>query len=99
MTLARLRILLTIGLFLSACHHALPEQSGWAGTIELANGTIHLPFRMFLDLHSTSPAGYFLIGNEKAPIPEITRQGDSITLAFSEYGAEMRAAWNGAQLN
>jgi thiol-disulfide isomerase/thioredoxin len=92
-------ILFALLLMSLGCHRAFPEQSGWAGTIELANGTIHLPFRMFLDLHSTSPTGYFLIGDEKAPIPEITRQGDSITLAFSEYGAEMRAAWNGVQLN
>ena len=99
MTFARLQLFLTIGLFLFACRRSFPEQSAWAGTVELANGTIHLPFRMFLDFHSTKPTGYFLIGDEKAPIPEITRQGNSVTLTFSEYGAEMRAAWNGTQLN
>src|SRR5215467_10461205 len=99
MTFARLQFLLTIGLFLFACRRALPEQSAWAGTLELANGTIHLPFRMFLDFHSTKPTGYFLVGNEKAPIPEITRQEDSITFAFSEYGAEMQGVWNGSELD
>jgi thiol-disulfide isomerase/thioredoxin len=81
-----------------SCRHALPEQGTWNGTVELANGTIHLPFRMFLDLRSTNPAGYFLIGEEKSPIPEIIRKGDSVTFAFSEYGAEMRGAWDGSQL-
>src|SRR6266571_2398 len=81
------------------CGRAIPEQDTWKGTVELAGGTIHLPFRMFLDLHSTVPAGYFLIGDEKAPIPEITRQGDSVVFTFSEYGAEMRGVWNGSQLN
>jgi thiol-disulfide isomerase/thioredoxin len=95
----RVRILLSLLLMCFACRRALPEQSAWAGTVELAKGTIHLPFRMFLDFHSTKPTGYFLIGNEKAPIPEISRQGDSIALTFSEYGAEMRGAWNGVQLH
>ena len=40
-----------------------------------------------------------MIGYEKALISEITWQGDSVIFAFSEYGAEMRGAWNGSQLN
>jgi thiol-disulfide isomerase/thioredoxin len=88
-----LTVLLSIG-----CRKALPDQGTWAGNVDLANGTIHLPFEMFLDLRATMPTGYFLIGDEKAPIPEITRQGDSLTFTFSEYGAEMHGAWNGSQL-
>src|SRR2546427_2769933 len=86
-------------LLLSACSKAMPEQATWAGTIELAQGNIHVPFHMVVDLRSTNPAGYFLVGDEKTPIPEITRQGDSLTFGFSEYGAEMRGTWDGAQLN
>src|SRR5579862_219136 len=85
-------------LLLFSCRLALPEQATWNGSVELANGTIHLPFQMFLDLRPTQPSGYFLIGDEKAPIPEITWQGGSLTFTFSEYGAEMHSTWNGAQL-
>ncbi len=92
-------ILLLAFLLLSACSKAMPEQATWAGTIELAQGNIHLPFHMVLDLRSTKPTGYFFVGDEKTPIPEITRQGDSLTFGFSEYGAEMRGAWDGAHLN
>ena len=91
---AWLLLLLSLG-----CRHALPDQGIWHGTVELANGTIRLPFQMVLDLRLTGATGYFLIGDEKAPIPEITRQGDSLIFTFSEYGAEMRGTWNGAQLN
>src|SRR6266705_2925250 len=86
-------------LLLSACHRAMPEQATWAGTIDLAQGDVHMPFRMVLDLRSGKPAGYFLVADEKTPIPEITRQGDSLIFGFSEYGAEMRGMWNGARLN
>jgi len=75
----------------------MPEQSNWSGTVELAGGKITLPFRMFLDLRSTKPGGYFLVGEEQSPIPEIMRQGNSLTFRFSEYGAEMRGTWDGAQ--
>src|SRR4029077_19103010 len=82
-----------------SCRRALPEQDTRTGTIELANGTFRLPCHMFLDLRSTKPKGYFLIGDERAPIPEIIREGDSVTFTFSEYGAEMHGTWNGEQLN
>ncbi len=54
---------------------------------------------MFLDLHSKNEKGYFLVGDEKTIIPELSRQGNSITFTFSEYGAEMRGTWNGRELN
>ena len=93
------RILSFLLLFAFACTRPLPEQGIWSGTVELANGMIRLPFRMSLDLHRTRATGYFLIGDEKAPIPEITRQGDSLTFTFSEYGAEMSGTWNGSRLS
>lgn len=80
------------------CRRALPEQGTWNGTVELSEGKILVPFRMDLDLRSTKPTGYFLVGNEKASIPEITRQGDSLIFGFSEYGAEMSGKWDGSQL-
>jgi thiol-disulfide isomerase/thioredoxin len=92
------RAVLCFLLLLCGCRQAMPEQATWNGTLELAEGKIMLPFQMDLDLRSTKPQGYFLIGSEKAPIPEITRQGSSITISFSEYGAEMHGAWDGRQL-
>src|SRR2546423_10163515 len=93
------KTVLSLLLLATGCRRALPEQGTWNGTVELANGAVHLPFRMSLDFHSTQPTGYFLIGGEKAPIPEIHRQGDSITFVFAEYGAKMRGTWNGSRLN
>ncbi len=74
----------------------IPVQSAWNGTVELGQGIV-LPFRMTLDLSAAKPAGYFLVGDEKAPIPEISASGDSLVFGFSEYGAEMRGTWNGRQ--
>ena len=53
---------------------------------------------MELDLSGEEPEGSFIVGNEKTPIPEISRNGNALTLGFSEYGAEMRATWDGAQM-
>ena len=68
----------------------------WNGSLKLAEGRV-LPFLMNLDFSQTKPTGYFLVGDEKTPIPEISRDGDALILGFSEYGAEMRATWNGTQ--
>src|SRR5262245_6905917 len=76
---------------------AMPDQGMWRGTVELQEG-ISVPFRMHLDFSGAKPTGYFLIGAEKTLIPEISRDGDSVTFAFSEYSAEMRGVWNGRQL-
>jgi thiol-disulfide isomerase/thioredoxin len=69
----------------------------WNGAVELIEGKI-LPFRMQLDFSNGVPTGYFLNGDEKTPIPEISRTADALVLGFSEYGADIRAMWNGRQL-
>jgi len=69
----------------------------WNGTVELPEH-ISVPLRMNLDFSGASAAGYFLVGEEKTPIPEISRTGNSVTLGFSEYGAEIRATWENDQL-
>jgi thiol-disulfide isomerase/thioredoxin len=66
----------------------------WSGTVELLEGKI-LPFRMSLDFSAAKAAGYFLVGDEKTPIPEIFTEADSLRFGFSEYGAEMRGTWTG----
>jgi thiol-disulfide isomerase/thioredoxin len=76
---------------------SLPQRSMWQGTVDLPDGIV-VPFRMNLDLSSERPSGYFLVGDEKTQIPEISRKGDSVTLSFSEYSAEIHATWDGAQL-
>jgi thiol-disulfide isomerase/thioredoxin len=82
----------------AGCLHEqpLPERSFWSGAVELAPG-VRLPFQMNLDLSDPKPAGYFLTGEEKTPIPEIQRDGNNLTLKFSEYGAEMRGSWDGRE--
>src|SRR5262245_28579302 len=83
---------------ISSCARApIPQQGAWIGAVELAPGKV-LPFRMNLDFSGASPSGYFLVSDEKTPIPEISRTDDKLILRFSEYGAEMRAAWDGRQL-
>ncbi|HEY2382203.1 MAG TPA: TlpA disulfide reductase family protein [Terriglobia bacterium] len=74
----------------------MPEKSFWAGTVELAPG-VHLPFQMYLDLEGKK-AGYFLVGEEKTPIPEVESAPSQVALKFSEYGAEMHGDWNGGGL-
>ena len=54
---------------------------------------------MDLDLSSSKPAGFFINGDEKTAIPEISRDGNNLVFTFSEYGAEMRGIWDGSQWN
>jgi thiol-disulfide isomerase/thioredoxin len=75
---------------------SIQERGLWVGSVALEEGII-VPFRMNLDL-GPKPSGYFLVGDEKTPIPEISRKGNDITLRFSEYGAEVRAHWDGEEL-
>src|SRR5215468_5551492 len=88
---------LSVFLIACGCQHSFPDRTMWDGIVQLPDG-ITVPFRMNLDLSGEKPAGYFFVGDEKTPIPEISRNGDSLTLSFSEYSAEIRAAWNGSQL-
>jgi len=92
-------VFLLIAGVLSGCAtgRSMPERSLWRGTVELPEG-ITVPFRMSLDFSGINPAGYFLVGDEQTPVPEISRRRNSITLGFSEYSAEVQATWNGSQL-
>lgn len=76
----------------------MPEKSFWSGTVELAPG-VNLPLQMNLDFSAAGPGGYFLNGEERTAIPEIERSGNNVALKFSEYGAEIRAAWDGSELS
>ncbi len=88
------RIIVTAVLLLSGCQRAMPTNGIWGGTVELADAKL-LPFRFDLDLRNPTPTGFFLVGDEQTPIPEISRQGDALAFRFSEYGAEMSGTWDG----
>src|SRR5215510_5980270 len=92
-----LSLLCFLWLLSSCARPPIPQQGVWIGALELAPGKV-LPFRMNLDFSGASPSGYFLVSDEKTPIPEISRTDDKLIFRFSEYGAEMRAAWDGRQL-
>ena len=53
---------------------------------------------MELDLSGGKAMGAFVVGTEKTPIPEISRNENALTFSFSEYGAEMRGTWDGKEL-
>jgi thiol-disulfide isomerase/thioredoxin len=99
--LATLKLLTIIFAFvvLSACRNgtAFPEKSAWSGRVELGDNVI-VPVQMNLDFSGAKPSGYFIVGDEKTPIPEITRDNQSVVLRFSEYSAEVRASWDGEEL-
>ena len=84
---------------LSACRSgsSFPEKTAWSGRVELGDGVI-VPLQMNLDFLGPKPSGYFFIGDEKAPIPEITRDNQSVVLGFSEYSTEIRASWDDEEL-
>src|SRR5262245_48590854 len=82
-----------LAMSLTSCRRErLPPYGIWSGTVDLKDG-VFVPFKMELDFSSTHPRGFFLVGDEKTPIPEISKMNDSVVLGFSEYGAEVRATW------
>lgn len=99
MTRLFLRASVSLLFMVTACSSrpGIPVQTMWRGTVELPDG-VSVPLQMTLDFSGSKPAGFFLVGDEKNPIPEISKAGDTVTLGFSEYSAEIRAMWNGSQL-
>jgi thiol-disulfide isomerase/thioredoxin len=79
------------------CQKHLPQEGLWRGTLDLPEGR-QLPFQMYLDLNGAAPAGYFVNGPERTPIPEIYHRNDSLIFVFSEYGAAMGGAWKSGKL-
>ncbi|MEX2090283.1 MAG: hypothetical protein WEB62_10950, partial [Bacteroidota bacterium] len=86
-------ILLIIG-----CAKApLPQGSVWQGTVTLVENK-QVSFQMMLWLQGDASSGYFLVGDEQTPIPEVYHRGDSVLLEISEYGAAVRGVWDGEKL-
>jgi thiol-disulfide isomerase/thioredoxin len=78
------------------CQKHIPQKGMWAGNITVGENK-QIPFQLFLDLNSATPAGYFLNGSEQTSIPEIRFHGDSISFIFSEYSAAMCGIWDGKE--
>src|SRR5262245_47270956 len=91
-----LRISFFLCLLLTSCAQPLPDANIWNGSVELAPGK-RVPFQLHLEPGGKS--GAFVVGGERTPVPEIFRSGQTLTLNFSEYGAEMQGAWDGHAWN
>ncbi len=70
----------------------ISAQDLWHGSLTAACGQ-QIPFRLFLNLRTQPPQGYFLNGSEQTKIPEIYFHSDSLELIFSEYKAAMIGIW------
>jgi len=92
-----LALALLLALSTTSCRSAMPVRSTWSGAVDLKDG-VSVPFQMELDFSGPQATGFFLNGGEITSIPEIARTDQSIALGFSEYGAVIRAAWDGRQL-
>jgi thiol-disulfide isomerase/thioredoxin len=79
---------------LLGCQPQIPKKGMWLGTMTISSNK-QLPFRMFLDLEGPKPSGCFINGYETTQVPEISLNGDSLSLFFSEYNSAMLGVWNG----
>src|SRR6267142_1004367 len=75
-------LILVLLLLLPGCQRSMPEHTFWNGTLELRSAT---------------PTGFFIVGEEQTPIPEVFRRDGELSFGFSEYGAEMRGKWDGSR--
>lgn len=73
---------------LSCTEPTPPPGPDWSGYAAIADEKL-LPIRAMIELETDQPFGYFDVAGERTPIPEIRRWGDSLSLNFSEYGAQM----------
>ena len=95
MNTLRLLFIVCVFIFLG-CKEHIPQKGKWTGAIIIGENK-SIPFQLFLDLNSATPAGYFINGREQTSIPEILFHGDSLSFIFSEYGAAMRGIWDGKE--
>ena len=87
-----------ITILLIGCTKApLPQEGLWQGTVTLVENK-QVSFQMMLKLQREASSGYFLVGDEQTPIPEVYQRGDSVLLEISEYGAAVRGVWDGEKL-
>src|SRR6266446_4538532 len=87
-------LILLLLVLLCGCQRGMPERTVWNGTLELDEGKL-LPFRFSLDLRPAGPTGFFVVGEEQTPIPEISRNGDDLAFRFAQDGEEMRVNGDG----
>ena len=90
----KIRIALFLAVAFASCQRPVPNNAFWSGQLQRSDKKT-IPFRAFVNLDTQPPSGYFLVGDERTPIPEIVRTGDSLTFVFSEYNAAMRGVLDG----
>ncbi len=95
MSMKPILAILCAALLVDGCQSPPPPQAIWYGQLHRTDNKM-IPFRAFVDLQTQPPTGYFLVGDERTPIPEITHAGDSLTFLFSEYNAAMRGVVRGS---
>jgi thiol-disulfide isomerase/thioredoxin len=78
------------------CQSPLPDDAQWTGSLQMYGGR-SLSLTLILD-HSPQPTAWLVVGDEHTLIPEVAVRGDSVILTFAEYGAAIRAAWDGKGL-
>lgn len=81
---------------LAGCQAPMPDDTLWTGSMPMHGGR-SLSVRLHLDLQP-EPTGWLIVGDEQTLIPEVSLRKDSVILTFAEYGAAIRAAWNGTEL-
>ncbi|MCU0454181.1 MAG: TlpA family protein disulfide reductase [Bacteroidetes bacterium] len=82
---------------IAGCQAPLPDDARWSGSLQMYGGR-SLSLELLLD-HSPQPTAWLVVGDEHTLVPEVMVRGDSVILTFAEYGAAIRAAWDGARLN
>lgn len=87
---------IVVGLF-GCAKPSVPPEGLWQGTVTLREEK-QVSFQMKLTLQGETSSGYFLVGDEQTPIPEVYQRGDSVLLEISEYGAAVRGVWDGESL-
>ncbi len=85
-----------LAMALSGCQSPMPDDALWTGSLQMFGGR-SLPVHLQLD-HSPKPTGWLIVGDERTLIPEVAVHDDSVILSFAEYGAAIRATWNGRAL-
>ncbi len=85
---------LLLALIIAGCSQKAPDQSFWNGTLLRTDGK-KIAFRAFVSLEPSSTSAYFVVGDEKTPVPEVQYQSDSLIFFFPEYHAAMRGTVRG----
>ncbi len=90
---------LALALLIAGCSQKPPDRSFWNGQLHRTDGK-NITFRAFINLQSSVPTAYFVVGDQQTSVPEVQYGSDSLIFLFPEYNAAMRGtlrgnAWSG----